>query len=315
MSPESNGGKIKIAFFCGPDRKFLPDIVEHFSGKSQEYEVRIFHSRSVKDFTDMMEWSDFSWFEWCDSLVMEAAKLPEACRIVCRLHRYEAFTGQPARVDWSKVDTLIIVAHHMKDALKMSVPDIEERVNVKVVYNGVNLEKYVYKERRKGFNIAYIGYLNYRKNPSLLLQCMRYLVDRDSRYVLHVAGSYQDMECKLYVEEMVDKLGLKDNIIFYGWIDDLDSWMAEKQFALSTSIHEGHPCGIMEAMATGLKPLIHNFYAAEEIYPRKYLFTTLDEFLEIVTSDDYDSAEYRKYIEDNYPLERQLRELESIFTT
>jgi len=315
MPSEANNGKTKIAFFCGPDRKFLPDIVEHFSGKSDEYEVRIFHSRSAKDFIAMMEWSDFSWFEWCDSLLIEASRLPQTCRIICRLHRYEAFAGHPVHVDWGKVDTLILVAQHMKNALKMSLPDIEDQVKIKIVYNGVNLGKYVYKERKKGFNIAYIGYINYRKNPSLLLQCMKHLVDRDPRYVLHIAGSYQDPECKLYVDEMIEKLGLRDNVIFYGWIEDLDAWMAEKNFLLSTSIHEGHPCGIMEAMAVGLKPLIHNFYAADEIYPRKYLFTTLDEFLEMVTSDDYNSAEYRKYIEDNYTLERQLQELESIFTT
>jgi glycosyltransferase involved in cell wall biosynthesis len=305
----------RIAFFCGPDRKFLPDIVDHFSKKTEEYEVRIFHSKRVKDFTDMLAWSDASWFEWCDNLVVEASKLPKVCRLICRLHRYELFTSMPSQVDWSKVDNLIITAHHVKDTLKMRIPDIDERVNVQIIYNGVNLKRFAYRERKKGFNIAYIGYLNFRKNPSLLLQCMRYLVDREPRYVLHVAGSYQNMECELYIDQMVDNLDLRDNIVLYGWIDDVNNWLEDKHFILSTSIHEGCPFGIMEAMATGLKPLIHNFYAAEELYPRKYIFNTIDEFVDMVTSDEYDPAEYRKYIEDNYPLERQLDEIESIFTT
>lgn len=304
----------KLAFFCGTDRKFLPDIINHFSKRTDDYEVRVFHSKSVKDFTDMLEWSDISWFEWCDRLVIEASKLPKVCRILCRLHRFEAFTGMPSQVEWGNVDTLILVAHHIKDALKLQIPDIEERVKVRILYNGVNLDRFVYKEREKGFNIAYIGYLNYRKNPALLLQCVKYLVDRDPRYILHVAGDYQELECRFYIEQMLDELKLRDNIVFHGWIDNLESWTDDKQYLLSTSIHEGHPCGIMEAMATGIKPLIHHFYAAEEMYPQKYIFNTVDEFVDMVMSDDYNSAEYRKYIEDNYPLERQLREIESIFT-
>jgi len=303
----------RIAFFCGPDRKFLPDIVEHFSNRTDEYEIQIFNSKEVNDFTDLMAWSDISWFEWCDSLVIEATKLPKVCRIVCRLHRYEAFTGMPPRVKWSNVDTLILVANHMKDALKMRLPDIEDQVNIKVMYNGVNPEKFVYKKRQNGYNIAYIGYLNYRKNPSLLLLSMKALVDKDPRYKLHIAGSFQDKECKLYMEQMIEQLDLKDNVIFYGWIDDLDAWMDNKSYILSTCIHEGCPCGIMEAMATGLKPLIHNFYAAEELYPRNYLFSTIDEFVQMVLSDDFDSDEYRKYIEEHFPLKRQLNQIDSEF--
>lgn len=305
--------KVRIAFFCGWDRKFLPDIVGHFSERSQEYDVQFFHSKSVNDFKDTMAWSHVSWFEWCDSLLIEATKFPKTCRIVCRLHRFEAFTGMPSQVDWSKVDTLMLVAQHMTDALKIHVPDIQERVNIQTIYNGVNLERFAFTERKKGFNIAYIGYLNYRKNPSLLLQCMRHLVDIDPRYILHVAGDYQDKECELYIEQMVEKLHLEDNVKFYGWVDDLENWVQDKHFVLSTSIHEGHPAGIMEAMAAGLKPLIHNFYAAEEMYPRRYIFNTLDEFADMVMSDEYDSAEYRKYIADNYPLDRQLSKIESIF--
>lgn len=304
--------RIKLAFFCGPDRKFLPDILDHFSRREDDFEVRVFHSKSVKDFTDMMAWSDVSWFEWCDRLIMEASKLPKVCKLVCRLHRYEAFTGILSQVNWNSVDTLILVAHHIKDVVKMQIPDIEERVDVRVVYNGVNLDRFVYKEREQGFNIAYIGYLNFRKNPSLLLQCMKCLVDKDPRYVLHIAGTYQDMECKLYMDEMLRKLDLESNIVLHGWITDLENWVEDKQFILSTSIHEGHPCGIMEAMAAGLKPLIHNFFAAEEIYPRKYIFCTIDEFVDMVTSHEYSSTEYRKYIADNYSLERQLSELEHI---
>ncbi len=127
--------KKRIAFFCGPDRRFLPDIVDHFFKRTDEYEVLVFHSKSVKDFTDTMAWSDISWFEWCDLLVVEASKLPKVCRMVCRLHGFELSTEMPSQVNWGNVDTLILTAYHIKDTLKAQIPDIEERVDIQVIHN------------------------------------------------------------------------------------------------------------------------------------------------------------------------------------
>jgi hypothetical protein len=65
-------------------------------------------------------------------------------------------------------------------------------------------------------------------------------------------------------------------------------------------------------MACGLKPLIHNFFCANEIYPEKYCFNSISEFGSLVFSSDYRSGEYRKYVQDNYSLTKQLHEIESL---
>ena len=150
---------------------------------------------------DLMKWSDLSWFEWCDRLVIEASRLPKVCPMICRLHSYEVFTDIPGQVDWVKIDDLIFVAPHIRDMALSKIPDLEQNVRTHIIHNGVDLDTYGFSERRQGFNIAYVGYIHHRKNPSLLLQCLRHLVDFDDRYTLHIAGEHQEMRSKLYFDQ------------------------------------------------------------------------------------------------------------------
>ena len=59
-------------------------------------------------------------------------------------------------------------------------------------------------------------------------------------------------------------------------------------------------------MTIGVKPIIHNFIFADEIWDKKYLFNRIDEAVDMIISDEYNSKQYRKFIEDNYSLNKQL---------
>jgi hypothetical protein len=72
--------------------------------------------------------------------------------------------------------------------------------------------------------------------------------------------------------------------------------------------------GLLEAMACGLKPVIHNFPGAEEIFPSEFLFNISEEFCEQILSDTYEPKGYRRFVEEIYPLQKKLSEINSIFT-
>jgi SAM-dependent methyltransferase len=306
-------GKLKMAVLCLPGlQSFLGDIVEFLSTK---YEIQTCYSGNGQEIEDAVGWADIVWIEWVNQLAISLTNNPTLLKdkhVICRLHRYEAFTDMPGKVNWNAIDDLIFVASHIKESMKRLVPDIEQRVRTHVVYNGIDLERFGFLDRRPGFDIAYVGYLNHRKNPTLLLQCLSQLVNIDPRYTLHIAGEFQASDYRLYFEKMVAAMGLEYHIRMGGWVDDVAGWLGDKQYFIHTSVHEGHPVGIMEAMACGIKPLIHNFAGAGEIYPRKYLWNTIDEFIQKITEDEYASSEYRRFIKDHYSLGLQIGRIENI---
>ncbi|TGE39972.1 methyltransferase domain-containing protein [Desulfosporosinus fructosivorans] len=306
------GNQKKLAVFVkqGLD-SFLGDIIKSLSS---EYVIKKIIVTNTKQVDEGMEWADICWFEWCDELIVHGSKSPLAATkyIICRLHRYEVFTIYPSQVSWHNVNKLIVVTSHLVQLLKMSIPDICERVTVVTVNNGVNLEEFPFCERKSGFNIAYIGYLHLRKNPILLLQIMKMLVNLNPLYKLHVAGVFQDDLTRIYWNYQVQELELQKNILFDGWQDDVGEWLKDKEYVISTSIHESFGYGIAEAMARGIKPIIHNFPYAKEIWHEQYLFNTAQEAIEMITADSYQSEMYRQYIEENYSLTRQIDAIKEI---
>ncbi|MCF6096381.1 glycosyltransferase [Thermovorax subterraneus] len=290
--------KPKLAFICaaGLDN-FINDIIE---GLSDDYWVRKFAVKTDKEIYEAIDWADIVWFEWANEVAIIGTNYPGIVgkKVIVRLHRYEAFSDFIERIKWSVVDKLILVAGSMKDVLEIYHKEkySEFKNKIEIVYNGVKIDKFEFKERKPGFNVALVAHLHTRKNIMLALQIIDALVKINQKFKLHIAGDFQDPVLELYLKYMVKEMGLENNVIFYGWVDDMDEWWEDKNYLLSTSIHEGHPYNIMEAMARGIKPIIHNFYGARELYRNEMLFNTIEEAVSRITDSNYYSSEYREYV-------------------
>ena len=59
-------------------------------------------------------------------------------------------------------------------------------------------------------------------------------------------------------------------------------------------------------MAKGLKPILNNFFGAEEIWSKEYLYTNWDDVIKMF-QESIESEKYRQYIEKHYSLERMLK--------
>ena len=147
----------------------------------------------------------------------------------------------------------------------------------------------------------------------LLLQGMQKLHYIDPEYKLFFAGVFQDPMLEQYVRHMVQTLNLTDVVFFDGWQKDVTSWLADKHYIVSGSIGESQGMGLLEAMACGLKPVIHNFPGADQIFPSEFLFNISEEFCTQILSDSYEPHRYCKFVEDNYSLKNQLRSINFIF--
>ena len=235
----------KIAFFCGlsGDVKFLTDIYEFTESR---YQVQLSGNQSIDQMYELMKASDIAWFEWCTDVVAEASKLPKVCKNIVRLHRFEAYQNWLSRVRWENIDTLITVGNSfVKDALIKQVPDIESRTRVVTIPNGVNFDKFKFIERQPGKNLACVGYLNMRKNPVSLLQCMQKLHYIDSEYKLFFAGTFQDPMLEQYIRHICKALELTDVVFFDGWQEDINSWLENKHYIVSASLAESQGMGLL----------------------------------------------------------------------
>ena len=303
----------KIAFLCLPGLdNFLKDIVETFS---LGYDVKLVVSTDGNEITQAIKWADIVWLEWANDLAVFATnKVPEIAnkKVICRLHGYEAFNVNVLnKINWDLIDRMIFVADHVREDAYESCPQIKN-VPYTMVYNGINLDKFVFSKRTKGKRICFSGHVNYKKNPMLTIQILKKLLKIDEEYRIDWAGDHQDIRIKKYLNYILKDMGIEDKLTFHDWTNDINSWLEDKNYFLSTSIHEGYGVGIMESMARGIKPIIHNFYAARGFYPDELIYNTVDEAVEKITEESYDSESYRRFIEDNYSLEEQIHEIEEI---
>lgn len=315
--PQSNAtekSRPKLAILCPPGwSTFLIDIVAHLQ---TNYDLRTCYTDSGPEITEAVNWADIVWIEWANEMAVEVTNkltVLDDKRVICRLHSYEVFDGFLNQVNWSRVDDLIFVANHIKEHAVGRMSDLDQKVKrIHVVPNCIDPDKYPLTKRSRGYNLAFVGNVNYKKGPMLLLQAMARLVERDPKYKIHIAGNTQDVRYTLYYTQMVLEMGLERNIVFDGWVDDIAEWLQDKQYIVSSSLLESQGMGILEGMLRGLKPVIHNFVGARDLYDSKYLWTTIDEFVQMVTSDDYDSTEYHDFVRTRYPLQKQLDLIEDL---
>lgn len=301
---------MKLVFFVrrGLD-SFIDSIIESLSGI---YETRKIIVENYSQIDEYMKWADVCWFEWCDELIAYGSKLELAKEkgMICRLHSYESFTDNINNVKWNNVDRLILICDYIKDFLTTHF-NLDEKI-ISVIPNGIDENKWTFKEQNNGYNIAYVGYINYKKGPMLLLHAFKAIYDKDNRYKLYIAGQFQDQRDILYYNQMVNELDLENNVIYEGWQENLDDWLSDKNYIICTSIFESQNMSVMQAMCKGIKPIIHNFAGAKEIYPSKYVWNTIDEAITMINSSEYNSVEYKKYIIENFAQDKQIEKIKDV---
>jgi len=303
--------KVSVICMSGLDN-FIDNIID---GLSDGYMVRKFIVKTEQDIYNAIDWGQIIFLEWANQSAVIATNYERIKdkKVVLRLHRYEAFTDFPKQINWSVVDRLIFVASHIREILDELSPGIVEKVKSEVIYNGVDVEKIKSLNISTGYNIAIVALINYKKNPPMVLQIMKKLVDIDKKYMLHWAGAFQDSHYQTYLDYMIKEMKLENNIKFYGWVEEMDEFWKNKNYLLSASIHEGHPYNVMEAMIRGIKPIIHNFRGAKKLYPKHTIFNTIEGAVNIITNENYYSNAYRNWVIDRkWTLENQLENIKKV---
>lgn len=307
-----NKKKIAVIVDVG-DNRFIKKFYNHWREEYEVIEFKINNFQAMFKIDEILQNSDICFFEWAGSVLAYASNLDAArtTKIICRIHRYEVFSSILDKVKWENVDRAIFIAEHIRR-------NFIEYTNVEVdktgiIYNGFNLEEFAYTERGRGYNIAYLGTLIYRKAPNMMLQILKQLVDIDKRYTLHFTGAFDLKEVKIYCEYMAREMGIEKNIVYHSFQDSIDAWLEDMNYILCTSVSEGHIGVVQEAMIKGIKPIIHNYPGAKEIYNSDMLWNTIDEAVNMINDEEYDSRKYREIIEKDFELTAKAQEFKKLF--
>lgn len=200
------------------------------------------------------------------------------------LRRYEFFDFDWRKYDWTSVDKLIFCNPALKDIF-----DNTTTANTELVYNAVDTSKWTHQDRGPGKKIGMACHVHPKKNLPLAAQ----ILERLPGYELHIAGAVQDPCTALYLQSRKNKIKL------YGHVKDMDKWWEDKNYCLSTSISEGNPNNVNEAMAKGIKPIVHDWPGASDQYPET--FKTVDEAVAQITGE-YGSG-YREHVDTFFSLD------------
>lgn len=252
--------------------------------------------RSVKGF--VFGEADIYLHAWADGSPIGGA------RNVMFLRRYELFNGALAKIDWANVQDLILCNTWIKSVVDRYFEAQGIKTRTHLIYNAVDTSAWTFRDRAPSKNIGMVCSIHPKKNIPLALEVM---ANTQMEYELHIAGQIQDPCTAEYLNYMGKRLRRK--IVLYGHIprEDLDFWWEQMGFCLCTSISEGNPNNVLEAMAKGIMPIIHEWPGASDQFPDDLLFKTAFGAGQILSNTllgkKYDSSRYLELVKERYSLD------------
>jgi glycosyltransferase involved in cell wall biosynthesis len=246
---------------------------------------------------------------FCEFLKREVATVSRVARVpvVVRLHAYEV--DQPEYlvkpVDWHNITKLVVVSEEYKRQAESLIP-----LPATVIYNGIDLEQFRFRPSSTGAICAYGYHRGIKRFYDLMLAL------RD--YELHIAG---EGEHTRILRAANKRFGLRHK--FYGHVPHelLPGWLSDMEYYVNHSMDESFGVSMVEAMATGLIPLCHDYAAAKEIVPDIYRYRYDDELRERLLFFRDLSAErrmehklaLRQVVEERFNLQRQAAAFRELF--
>jgi glycosyltransferase involved in cell wall biosynthesis len=285
------------------------------SALEAHFETRFIAAGPGEELAEAIRWADVVWLEWCWDHAVWATRqaLPPGKPCVVRLHSIEALqTDYPARMDWTRVSRLITVADDIKEVLCNRFPAIADAVPIEIITNGIDTARFQPGAPDR-FRVAWVGHLEPKKNPMLLMQIAHRLHLQDERFHVHVAGGFTDLRTARYLHQMQSVLGLGGVVRFDGHVADMPAWYADKGVLLSTSMYESFGMNIGEAMATGAFPVVHAFPGADRLWPAECMFASVGDAVALIRAGR--PGLYREWVTERYGLQHQVTRVLDVLRT
>jgi glycosyltransferase involved in cell wall biosynthesis len=166
--------------------------------------------------------------------------------------------------------------------------------------------------------IGVVGRLVPIKNHKLFLEAAVRIRQRFPNLRCVIIG---DGELRAELEAQVDALGLRDCVIFVGWLRDLAPAYSDLDVLVMSSLNEGTPVSVIEALAAGCPvvstavggtPDLLDSGALGRLVPSEDTISLANSVCEVI-EHPYDTLEARRIMLDRYGIERLVSDLASLY--
>jgi len=264
------------------ERKFLRQFLDRLRGDDQ-IEITWENWRSTinpEDTPHVPEDVDTVFCEWCcENAVWHSANKRPGTRLIVRLHRFEAFLDFPARVTWDTVDALIVVSDHFRDLMVTQHGVDPARIQVMPQYiDWHELQRPKLPAAR--FTLGLVGINPFEhKRFDRAVDFFADLRARDPRFTLAVRSvmpweiswvwDRQD-DTRAQFEQLFARIfndpDLATAIRFDPAGPDMEEWYRGIGTILSSSDSEGCHTSVIEGMAAGCLPVVHDWPGAQSLF-------------------------------------------------
>lgn len=181
-------------------------------------------------------------------------------------------TNRLRRIKWLYFNTITRASVAAADAVVADSAHDKElfshvRADVVVIPNGIDTDKYYFAERsiQRGNFIA-IGRLAVNKRVDRLLRVLAHLAASDPEVCLTIVGADFD-NLGTSLARFARRLGVGQRVRFTGSVSDaqLLRHLSRAQFFLQASDYEAFGISVLEAMSSGVVPVVNNIPAFREL--------------------------------------------------
>lgn len=260
-----------------------------FLGKGMVFIKRLLMLRSLVKENEISIVISFG--ERCNFLTMLASL---KCKKILTIHSqisienkakgiYGYLSDFVARYLYKSADRIIAVSNVVANDLRLNyhIP----LSKIKTIYNGHNIEMITKKSSQVDISIKKnemiydfisVGRITYAKGHWHLIKAMSIVKKKyNNAKLIIIGGEEEGISSELIT--LSQKLGVEDNIIFYGYSDNPYKYMSSARVFVLSSIFEGFPGVVVEALACGIPIVSSNSGGGTEVLLNGLLPSDLDD--------------------------------------
>ena len=247
------------------------------------------------------------WCDWADENAVSVSNSILDIPKFLVVRAYEVYLHWPYYIKFENFKKVIFIANHIKEYLEKKID--RKLANAVVITNGADLNQFTISSLKWSANgdatnnkVAYAGWISRKKGAGELILLAKEL----PQYEFHVAGKFAEEDVQEYFLKNKPK-----NMFAYPWQYNLNEWFEDKTYFLNTSIREGCPVTVLEAMAAGLKPLIYGWLGARNMFGNSCVWNDLND-LKRLLEGQVNPVQYRELIQNKFDLSSKIHEIRKI---